>query len=225
MNCRRRFAQPRAYRQIAKEWRPAKTPQKSPVLVAMALRLTSPSEGKGQSHNPLAHLCPIASFPAVCRSGVRLPESHGQEIEEANERAIRLMKKRTVTVNDTMQRGYRYQLVEPAGRNFDPEFHPRAYAQQMLQLGVFGGKYMTDVGLSSPIVGRGREARYCRQTVRSITLVSMRASRCPPAHGFTPTIHVAGFSGTAATTWAAARRKKTTEYQPLESNATARPGS
>ena len=54
------------------------------------------------------------------------------------------MKKRTVTVNDTMQRGYRYQLVEPAGRNFDPEFHPGLTPKQMLQLGVFGGKYMTD---------------------------------------------------------------------------------
>ena len=34
------------------------------------------------------------------------------------------MAKRTITVNDEMQRGYRYQLVEPAGRNFDPEFTP-----------------------------------------------------------------------------------------------------
>ena len=97
-----------------------------------------------------AHLCPIASFPAVCRSGVRLPETQGQEIEEANGWAIRLMKKRTVTVNDTMQRGYRYQLVEPAGRNFDPEFHPGLTPKQMLQLGVFGGKYMTDARAEFP---------------------------------------------------------------------------
>jgi hypothetical protein len=27
-------------------------------------------------------------------------------------------------VNDKMQRGYRYELTAPAGRNFDPEFKP-----------------------------------------------------------------------------------------------------
>ena len=29
---------------------------------------------------------------------------------------------RTVIVNDRMQQGYVYALVEPEGRNFDPEF-------------------------------------------------------------------------------------------------------
>lgn len=51
---------------------------------------------------------------------------------------------RTVTVNDRMQRGYRYDLVAPAGRRFDPEFRPDLTPAQMLGLGVFGGKYMTD---------------------------------------------------------------------------------
>ena len=50
----------------------------------------------------------------------------------------------SVLVNDSMQRGYRYQRTEPAGRNFDPEFHPELTPTQMLALGVFGGKYMTD---------------------------------------------------------------------------------
>jgi hypothetical protein len=52
--------------------------------------------------------------------------------------------RKTVTVNDKMQRGYRYQLVEPAGRDFDPEFTPDLTPQEMLRLGVFCGKYMTD---------------------------------------------------------------------------------
>lgn len=51
---------------------------------------------------------------------------------------------RTVVVNDRMQRGYGYQRSEPIGRNFDPLFAPELTPAQMLRLGVFGGKYMTD---------------------------------------------------------------------------------
>ena len=54
------------------------------------------------------------------------------------------MRKRTILVNDRMQRGYRYLLSAPTGRNFDPEFKPELTPAQMLQLGVFCGKYMTD---------------------------------------------------------------------------------
>ena len=53
------------------------------------------------------------------------------------------MKKRVV-VNDRMQRGYAYWRTEPIGRNFAPVFTPELTPPQMLKLGVFGGKYMTD---------------------------------------------------------------------------------
>ena len=54
------------------------------------------------------------------------------------------MPRRTVTVSDKMQKNYRYRLTEPTGRNFDPEFKPELTPKEMLHLGVFGGKYMTD---------------------------------------------------------------------------------
>ncbi len=50
----------------------------------------------------------------------------------------------TVTVNDRMQQGYSYVLTEPAGENFHPEFKPDLSPIQMLEMGIFGGKYMTD---------------------------------------------------------------------------------
>lgn len=43
-----------------------------------------------------------------------------------------------------MQKNYRYVLTEPEGKNFDPEFRPMLTPKQMLELGVFGGKYMSD---------------------------------------------------------------------------------
>jgi hypothetical protein len=54
------------------------------------------------------------------------------------------MKTRKIVVNDRMQTGYAYYLVAPAGNNFHPGFSPELTPKQMLELGVFGGKYMTD---------------------------------------------------------------------------------
>ena len=49
-----------------------------------------------------------------------------------------------ITVNDTMQTGYEYELVAPAGRKFDEGFEPFYTPAQMLEMGVFEGKYMND---------------------------------------------------------------------------------
>ncbi|MFA6981979.1 MAG: hypothetical protein WC243_03085 [Patescibacteria group bacterium] len=54
------------------------------------------------------------------------------------------MEAKKVTVNDKMQKSYVYYLTEPIGENFDPEFKPELTPKEMLELGVFGGKYMTD---------------------------------------------------------------------------------
>ena len=60
------------------------------------------------------------------------------------------MGRRAVIVNDRMQRGYRYELTAPIGRDFDPEFAPELTPRQMLELGVFGGKYLTDCARRIP---------------------------------------------------------------------------
>lgn len=43
-----------------------------------------------------------------------------------------------------MQKGYHYECTQPAGNNFDPEFRPDLTPAEILALGAFGGKYMTD---------------------------------------------------------------------------------
>jgi len=49
-----------------------------------------------------------------------------------------------ILVSDLMQKNYSYYLTEPEGKSFDSEFKPELTPKQMLELGVFGGKYMTD---------------------------------------------------------------------------------
>lgn len=43
-----------------------------------------------------------------------------------------------------MQKNFVYYLTEPIGKNFHPDFKPELTPKQMLELGIFGGKYMTD---------------------------------------------------------------------------------
>jgi len=54
------------------------------------------------------------------------------------------MTRKRIIVNDRMQKKYVYFRTKPMGRNFHPDFKPELTPKQMLQFGVFGGKYMTD---------------------------------------------------------------------------------
>ena len=58
--------------------------------------------------------------------------------------------KHRVVVNDLMQHGYVYFRTAPVARQFAPEFTPELTPKEMLELGVFGGKYMTDCGQEFP---------------------------------------------------------------------------
>jgi hypothetical protein len=60
------------------------------------------------------------------------------------------MKPKRVVVRDKMQNGYVYWRTKPMGREFRAGFAPELTPKQMLALGVFGGKYMTDCGEEFP---------------------------------------------------------------------------
>ena len=49
-----------------------------------------------------------------------------------------------ITVFDKMQKNYSYYLSEKMGENFSSEFKPELTPKEMLELGVFEGKYLTD---------------------------------------------------------------------------------
>lgn len=51
---------------------------------------------------------------------------------------------RLIIVEDTMQSGYVYSLTAPIGADFHPDFRPELTPKEMLALGVFGGRYLTD---------------------------------------------------------------------------------
>ncbi len=55
-----------------------------------------------------------------------------------------------VVVHDRMQQGYRYLRVAPEGGEFDPGFAPQLTPAEMLELGVFCGKYMSDCRAEFP---------------------------------------------------------------------------
>jgi len=49
-----------------------------------------------------------------------------------------------IRVNDKMQRGYSYRLEAPMGEDFADGFYPDLTPKQMLEMGVFEGKYLND---------------------------------------------------------------------------------
>jgi hypothetical protein len=92
-----------------------------------------------------------------------------------------------------MQQGYVYYRTDPVGRHFAPEFRPQLTPKQMLQLGVFGGKYLTDCRREFPaswfvrakLSPERRDARLnyfgvnaCRSRIANSRAESRIAQRC-----------------------------------------------
>jgi hypothetical protein len=69
---------------------------------------------------------------------------------------------RRVIVHDRMQSGYTYILSARSGRDFDPGFEPDLTPAEMLALGVFGGRYMTDCRAEFPAAWF-RKAKLCAE--------------------------------------------------------------
>ena len=72
------------------------------------------------------------------------------------------MKKQIVVERDLMQLDYVYFLTEQVGKKFHPEFRPQLSPKKMLELGVFGGKYMSDCTAEFP-VDWFEKARLCSE--------------------------------------------------------------
>ena len=53
-------------------------------------------------------------------------------------------------VFDKMQHGYEYVLSAPAGEAFAPDFTPELTPKEMLELGVFEGRYLNDCRAEFP---------------------------------------------------------------------------
>ena len=87
------------------------------------------------------------------------------------------MSARHVEINDLMQRRYVYELTEPPGRNFHIRFRPQLTPMEMLELGIFGGKYMTDCADEFP-ASWFRNAKLCRERHDpAINLFGINASK------------------------------------------------
>ena len=53
-------------------------------------------------------------------------------------------KGKMISVNDKMQKGYKYKLSEDYGKNLHEFFKPQLSPKQILEYGAFEGKYMND---------------------------------------------------------------------------------
>ena len=113
--------------------------------------------------------------------------------------------KARVVVNDLMQHGFVYYVTEPAGQAFHRDFRPELTPKEMLELGVFGGKYMTDCTEEFPVDWL-ENAKLCHERHDPIqnyfgVNASQPLSVWRKRVGSTAKIREAGFSGTVATSW------------------------
>jgi hypothetical protein len=81
-----------------------------------------------------------------------------------------------IHVNDKMQTGYAYELAAPMGEEFDPGFSPELTPAEMLELGVFGGKYLGDCQEEFPL-GWFKSAKLSEEKDISLNYFGVDASQ------------------------------------------------
>lgn len=84
-----------------------------------------------------------------------------------------------IVVNDRMQTGYRYSLLELAGKRFAEEFKPHFSPREMLEMGVFEGRYLNDCTQEFPAEWF-ENAKICRDPDPSLNYFGIK-SRQPLA--------------------------------------------
>ena len=82
-----------------------------------------------------------------------------------------------VVVNDRFQRGYRYMRTAPMGGDFALGFEPQLTPAEILELGVFCGKYMTDCRDEFPASWFAKAKLAEGKPDCSLNLFGIRASR------------------------------------------------
>jgi hypothetical protein len=87
------------------------------------------------------------------------------------------MKPTRVVVHDKMQKGYVYWRTKPMGGEFRPGFEPELTPRQMLALGVFGGKYMTDCRKEFPAAWFARAKLSTDRARASLNCFGVNASQ------------------------------------------------